>query len=726
MMRHRTIGMITFVLYAALPAFADLDAYLKRPEPEAKWEKKAEETVEGVRVVTLDLTSQVWRGIPWRHMLRVFRPESPTPATMAALLITGVGGQGDTVYGVQAAKALGLPFAILYGVPNQPLFGGKSEDDLVAHTFQEYVKSGDEEWPLLFPMTKSAVKAMDAIQELGRQSWGGGPERFVVTGASKRGWTTWLAGAADPRVAGIAPLVFDNLNFAPQMRHQVASFGAYSNKIDDYTRRGLQALLETDAGKRLVGFVDPWSFRDRLGRIPKLIVNGTNDPYWPADAITLYWDGLAGEKSVLYVPNGGHGIGADPRATSARVAFVRRLAAGRSLPPLRWEHGEKGGAATLTMTCAEAPAAARAWIARAPTRDFRKARWEAQPLQAGDGGAFVARVDRPAEGFVAWLGEADFTEGTLGFNLSTTVRIAGGAPAPAGTGALVPRIEEPWWTVAGDPDLGGLTDPKQQPVDFGVWQAADGTWQLWSCIRQTRCGGKTRLFHRWEGKRLTDPDWEPKGVAMQADPALGETPGGLQAPFVLKVDGRFNLFYGDWQHIGLATGEDGKAFARHRGPDGRPQLFFEASPDANTRDAMVLRVGDRYHCYYTAHPGRKGAVYCRTSADLKTWGESRKVAAGGQAGNGPYAAECPFVVRHPAGNLYYLFRTQRYGANAQTTVYASPDPMDFGVDDDRCRLCTLPVAAPEILEHEGAWYIAALRPDLKGIRIARLSWVPRE
>ena len=70
------------------------------------------------------------------------------------------------------------------------------------------------------------------------------------------------------------------------------------------------------------------------------------------------------------------------------------------------------------------------------------------------------------------------------------------------TPVLMPRIDGPWWTVAGDPDLGGLTSPDQQPVDFAVWQAVDGTWQLWSCIRNTLCGGKTRLFHRWEGRPL--------------------------------------------------------------------------------------------------------------------------------------------------------------------------------------------------------------------------------
>ena len=295
---------------------------------------------------------------------------------------------------------------------------------------------------------------------------------------------------------------------------------------------------------------------------------------------------------------------------------------------------------------------------------------------------------------------------------------------PAAEPVLVPQIDGDWWQVAGDPDLGKYTRPRQQPVDFGVWQAADGTWQLWSCIRATAAPGKTRLFYRWQGNKLTDRDWTPMGIAMEADPNFGETEGGLQAPYVMRYRGEYLMFYGDFEHICLARGMDGKTFARQLGPDGKSGMFSEGLGD-NTRDPMVLRIGDLFYLYYTAYPNRMGADYVRTSPDLRTWSPSKKVAAGGAAGTNPYSAECPFVYRHQASGVYYLFRTQRYGENSQTSIYRSKDPADFGVDNDKYLVGTIPFAAPEIIDHEGQTYIAALLPSLKGIQVARLKFAPK-
>jgi hypothetical protein len=102
------------------------------------------------------------------------------------------------------------------------------------------------------------------------------------------------------------------------------------------------------------------------------------------------------------------------------------------------------------------------------------------------------------------------------------------------------------------------------------------------------------------------------------------------------------------------------------------------------------------------------------------------VAAGGRAGGTRYSAECPHVVYRQDTGLYYLFRTQRYGKNNVSSIYASPDPLNFGVNDDRFFIGTLAVAAPEVVKYNGRYYIAALLPNLNGIRVAKLKWVPTE
>lgn len=284
----------------------------------------------------------------------------------------------------------------------------------------------------------------------------------------------------------------------------------------------------------------------------------------------------------------------------------------------------------------------------------------------------------------------------------------------------IPEITGDWWQIAGNPDLGDLAGERQQPVDFAIWQAADGKWQLWSCIRHTNCGGKTRLFYGWEAAELTDRDWTPIGIVMQADPAVGETAGGLQAPHVIRRGGEYFLFYGEWQHIAIATSTDGKSFTRRLNRAKTVGVFAE-EPGANTRDAMVLPVGDELLCYYTAYPGGKGSVYCRrASGDLTEWSDSKVVAHGGQAGDNPFSAECPHVVERDG--FYYLFRTQKYGEKAQTLVYRSEDPEAFGVNDDSKLIASMPIAAPELIEHDGAWYIAVLNPGLDGIRLSRLTW----
>jgi hypothetical protein len=284
---------------------------------------------------------------------------------------------------------------------------------------------------------------------------------------------------------------------------------------------------------------------------------------------------------------------------------------------------------------------------------------------------------------------------------------------------LRPVVSDDFWQIAASPDLGMYDNrPAQQPVDFGIWQASDGTWQLWSCIRGANVEGGTRLFYRWEGASLMQADWTAGGIALQSDPALGELPGCLQAPHVVRIGDEWHMVYGDCEHICHATSADGKTFERVIQPTGVTGMFGEG-PGQGTRDPMLFVAASEYRVYYTAG---EGVDFVRTSSDLATWSEATVVARGGSAGIYCCAAECPFVIQPEPGGDFFLFRTQRYGVDAQTSVYRSKDPFDFGVDSDEFLVETLPLAAPEILQYQGEWFIASLRADLQGIELARLAW----
>jgi len=403
-------------------AFAELPDFVTHADPATRWVKTSDGSSRGARVLEIELTSQTWRGSPWRHPLTIIRPESVRHPDLALLVVSG-DARRSFVDEAALATAAGVPVAVLRNVPNQPLFG-QSEDELVSHTFEQYVWSEDPTWPLLFPMTKAALAAMDAVTDVARREWGGDVRRFVVSGASKRGWTAWLAAAADRRVAGVVPVVFDNLSFPDQMKNQIAIWGRYSEMLGDYTERKLQAMIGTERGRKLVSMVDPFAYRDVLARVPKLIVSGTNDPYWELDAVNIGWAGLAGQKSLLYAPNAGHDAGSDDRVAGTIATFVERTAVSRPLPDLRLEGASP---TTVVVRSNEHPQQVRVWRAESPSRDFRRARWKSTAARAGDGG-FTAELAPPDGGYVATFGEAEYAANGTKLTLSTPVEIVPIAP----------------------------------------------------------------------------------------------------------------------------------------------------------------------------------------------------------------------------------------------------------------------------------------------------------
>jgi PhoPQ-activated pathogenicity-related protein len=415
------------------PVWADLEQYVRKPEAEFAWKlkDKIESEQTGDRIYDLHFVSQTWQEKRWEHQLQVYQPRSVAPNSNMFLWVTGGSARPAHVsLGLELARKIGAPVAFLYHIPNQPLLESQlREDDLIAETFVRYLRTKDENWPLLFPMVKSVVKSMDVLEAFGKQQWGEPINQFIVSGASKRGWTTWLTAAVDRRVRAIAPVVIDTLNMRAQMPRQLKAFGAYSSRLAPYTSRGLVPIPETPEGQRLLSMVDPWAYRDQLN-LPKFIVNGTNDFYWATDALNLYWNELPGNKWVFYVPNAGHDLRRQDRPESAQLtdlvnglaAFARHQISGRSMPQLRWKHEPVDGRLRLTIEATPAPTGVRLWVAETPSQDFRAANWREQTV-AFSGGSAIGEVAPPENGHVAFYGEVDYEIDGLKYHLSTQIQM---------------------------------------------------------------------------------------------------------------------------------------------------------------------------------------------------------------------------------------------------------------------------------------------------------------
>lgn len=423
------------MLFSFSRAKADLNAYFNRPEPAYKWEKTSQKEVDGGTIYDLHLVSQTWQGIVWEHRLQLFHPkDAKTPHFCTLLNTGGNGGVTEQILGMTLAKETGSNFAILYNIPNQPLYDGKKEDALVVYTWLKYMETGDESWPLHFPMAKAVLKAMDALQAFSKESTLPEINEFLITGASKRGWTTWLAGASqDKRIKAIAPMVIDTLNLTAQGAHQLESYGKFSEQIADYTLVNMNEKLKSPAGQRLMQLEDPYSYRQIL-TLPKLLILGTNDRYWSQDSLNLYWDGLKSPKWVLYTPNSGHGLEDKQRVYNTLAAYSRTIASNAKWPQIKWNYSPAGYGVDLVVRSDVPPKSARLFSVSSATKDFRDSKWIFLELPTPDSKKNIAvktRIDSPTTGYTANYMELTFEIEGKNFTLSTQIQILPAKPTIA-------------------------------------------------------------------------------------------------------------------------------------------------------------------------------------------------------------------------------------------------------------------------------------------------------
>lgn len=439
-----TLAVTVVLSLAGAPASTEtaLDRYVHAPDPSYKFTLVATLPGEGYKAYVLDLTSQTWKSpiaadrTAWKHWLTVVRPDQIDHET-GFLYITGGSNNDKAPEKVDPlisdiALTTHTVVAELRMVPNQPLnFPDATKPDLVedqfiAYTWDKFLRTGNEMWPARLPMTKSAVKAMDAVQEFMRSDTGGKikVENFMVAGGSKRGWTTWTTAAVDKRVVAIAPLVIDLLNNAKSFEHHYRAYGFYSPAVKDYEDLGIMKWNSTEQFHKLMEIEEPYEYRDRL-TLPKYIINSAGDQYFLPDSWRFYFDDLRGEKYLRYVPNTNHSL-KDSDARQGLIAFYDEFLRHRPRPKYSWKFEDDGA---IRVTTDARPSEVRLWQATNPEhRDFRLMSigpaYQSTVLKQEKDGTYVGRVAQPAKGWTAYFVELTYPSSCkYPFKVTTGVRI---------------------------------------------------------------------------------------------------------------------------------------------------------------------------------------------------------------------------------------------------------------------------------------------------------------
>ncbi|MDG2390069.1 MAG: PhoPQ-activated protein PqaA family protein [Planctomycetaceae bacterium] len=433
--RWMILGCYVLVVLAANTLSADnevpksLERYVKANDDSFSWEHLDERKTDFGTVYRLKLVSQTWHDIVWSHALTIYKPAQIAHPKHALLFVSGgstgrMPSEKDQEVGLRLANACGACVAYLNQVPNQPLLGDRVEDDLITETWLRYLKTGDDTWPLLFPMVKSAVKAMDAVEEFSQQKLELPIEKFVITGASKRGWTSWLSPVVDKRIAATAPIVIDVLNFMKQTLNQKATWGKYSEQIIDYTSKGLVKTsleAESERERQLRVMMDPFTYRSQLS-LPKLMIVGTNDPYWVVDAMNIYWDDLVGPKYVLQVPNAGHGLdGGREHTLNTLSIYFQHVASATALPKISWNLDEGKLSRNLKINCDQPIVAAKLWSSKSSDLDFRDDTWTSTPLVVNGKSLTTLLEGTPDDQHIAYFVELTFKYRDRPYSLTTLV-----------------------------------------------------------------------------------------------------------------------------------------------------------------------------------------------------------------------------------------------------------------------------------------------------------------
>lgn len=445
--QHTTLSLLAIAVFG-VSAYAQpgketaLDRYVAKPDAAYKWSLVKTIPGSGVTAYVLEVTSQTYLTTAevdrpeWKHWVTVYKPEKV--ASDIALLAIGGGNNNNPAPDKQDSFLAGIAAKTqsvtvdLKMIPNQPLsFYGESrkrtEDAIIAFTWKKYLETGDEKWPLRLPMTKAAMKAMNATQEFLASVAGGQVKvgRWVVTGGSKRGWTTWTVGAVDKRVIAIMPVVIDMLNMEASFTHHWRVYGFWAPAVKDYVEHGIMEWQGTEQYRKLLEIEEPYEYRARL-TMPKYMVNSAGDQFFVVDSSQFYFNDLKGEKYLRYVPNTDHGVTKRSDAAQSLATYYESIVRGWKRPEFDWSISKDG---VITVTSKEKPSSVKLWSAENPeARDFRLEQigpaYKSKDVAAESEGKWVVKLTKPEHGYSASFLELAFpTPGGSEWKFTTGIKV---------------------------------------------------------------------------------------------------------------------------------------------------------------------------------------------------------------------------------------------------------------------------------------------------------------
>ncbi|QGH61375.1 PhoPQ-activated protein PqaA family protein [Serratia proteamaculans] len=395
----------------------------------------------GVMLQRYNLNSQAWspQGVVsperWQNGVDIYVPDSARENNALVVINNGSNnnGSGSPVAPTNFSEEELTRIAVatrtvvisVSNVPNQVLsYQGVTtplaEDDSVAYSWKLFI--GDtqkyQNASLHIPMAASVSQAFRlAKKELAQHNI----NKFIVAGASKRGWAAWLTALSDPDVDAVVPFVMDLLDTKKSLEHMYQSYGKnWPVAFYPYYKQGVDQQIGTDEFASLMTLEDPLTYLntdmgDRL-KIDKYIINASGDDFYVPDNSHFYYGQLPGSKSLRVVPNSSHN-GILAVAEQSLITFVNRFQGQQNLPEIteKVQNGENGGK-ELTVSFSEKPAAVLQWTAKNPAaRDFRYAcdvKYSSAPVSSTGGGEkFSIPLITPDSGWQATYVEATFSDG---------------------------------------------------------------------------------------------------------------------------------------------------------------------------------------------------------------------------------------------------------------------------------------------------------------------------